>query len=167
MIDDLLLLGAVGMGLCLVMVFIAAHSLLEQWLDYRAEIAEIMQELLAQERAEAIEEVKVDLMVLELERTEPPRNWRHNLHCPRCGRFSRRVFPGDDTVVECAAHSVQVRWKDIPVSWQEQILLVGEEVVPVTTSPVSVVAVAAPEPIAALPEDGDDLRDLELMGAVL
>lgn len=45
-----------------------------------------------------------------------PSNYRHNIHCPRCGRFSKAV-PGYELAVECYRHGVQVRWKDSIADW--------------------------------------------------
>lgn len=48
--------------------------------------------------------------------TPPVTNHRHNVHCPTCGRFSKRVM-GFSHVVECKVHGTQVRWADMPVDW--------------------------------------------------
>lgn len=46
----------------------------------------------------------------------PRVGYRHNIHCPRCGRFSKLV-PGYELAVECARHGIQVRWKDSVADW--------------------------------------------------
>lgn len=91
-------------------------------------------------QAQAIDGVKTDLMVMELEikQDQEVRNYRHNLHCPRCGRFARRIFPGENAAVSCSVHAVQVRWMDIPVEWGKTVAAVAQGVT-VTTAPVQIV----------------------------
>lgn len=47
---------------------------------------------------------------------EPPHRNRHNIHCPKCGRFAKRVLDHDD-ITDCKVHGVQVRWREMPVDW--------------------------------------------------
>lgn len=53
---------------------------------------------------------------------EKPKNYRHNIHCPKCGRFSKR-FEGSDVIVICKAHDLQVRWQDVSIDWISKPLL--------------------------------------------
>lgn len=45
-----------------------------------------------------------------------PKNYRHNIHCPTCGRFSKKVW-GTTSVIECSKHGVEVVWKEVDVEW--------------------------------------------------
>jgi rubredoxin len=63
-----------------------------------------------------IEDQLHEVMIEMFYRPEPVTNYRHNIHCPLCGRFSKKVMEMDD-VVDCHAHGIQVRWRDIPVDW--------------------------------------------------
>lgn len=65
----------------------------------------------------------------------PAVNHRHNIHCPSCGRFSKKVLDMTD-VVECKVHGVQVRWKDMPVDWAIQPVAEG---VTIVTGPINII----------------------------
>lgn len=40
------------------------------------------------------------------------RNFRHNAHCPTCGRFARRL---DENITHCARHGIVVRAATGPI----------------------------------------------------
>lgn len=117
-----------------------------------------------------IEEHLEDVLDKLEEVIHPPKvvNHRHNIHCPSCGRFAKRVL-GMGSVVECKHHGVQVRWKDMPIDWAVIPLAEG---VTLSTQPV-VVSEALPwdeplpitQPIPILIPD--DLSELEELGALI
>lgn len=121
--------------------------------------------------AYALDQLRTDLMVLEMEYQfpdKPPSN-RHNLHCPSCGRFARRVLDGNDTVVFCSVHEMQVVWKDIPVDWATEPT-VHIEGVPVHHEVVSAEAeliLPMTGPIDIIKPDQLSLEQLQEEGAVL
>jgi hypothetical protein len=75
-----------------------------------------------QSKQEAVEEtlnLALDQTMVEVfcPDVEPPKpNYRHNIHCPSCGRFAKK-FEGSTTIVICKVHEMQVRWQDEPIDW--------------------------------------------------
>jgi len=91
---------------------------------------------------------------------KPKPNYRHNIHCPSCGRFAKRVW-GMDTVVECHVHAVQFREWDVAVDWATVPLAPGVTLVtdPIILKP----SVIEPElELEELEEVEQVYRELEL-----
>jgi hypothetical protein len=123
---DLLALGVVALGVALAALLAAIFCglwALSDHLRQRADAREAEVEFAeVQTEALAIDELRTDILLLEMEyqfEEERRANYRHNVHCPACGRFSRRVF-GHDDIVECSKHEIQVVWKEVPVDWAVQ-----------------------------------------------
>ena len=167
-------LGVAGLGLAVSTVMgsvqLAGH--LRQRSHERAEARGFAQALaLAQEEATLLDQLRNDIMVLEMEYQFPdkPVNYRHNLHCPTCGRFARRVFEGDD-VLFCSVHEMQVDWKHMPVDWASapsvhvEGVTIHTEIIQSFESEL-IHPVAAPIPV--LTPDTFSLEQLQEEGAVL
>lgn len=97
----------------------------------------------------------------------PIPNYRHNIHCPSCGRFAKRVFQSNE-MVECKHHGVLIRWKDLPVDWISRPIAPGVtlqvEIVP-AIEPIEFKEVSlstGPIPIIIVP---NDLSEFESWGA--
>lgn len=56
------------------------------------------------ETALAMEEVRTDLVALYRKI-----HYRHNIHCPRCGRFSRQAEGWPSGVADCGLHGLGIR----------------------------------------------------------
>lgn len=144
---SLTLLGATGVALVASLALGASQviSLLRQ----RHALAQCQLE------AQAIDQLRTDIMILEMEYQFPdkPVNRRHNLHCPVCGRFAKRMLHDSDSVVVCAKHDMQIVWKAIPVDWAEpeHITVSGvtitTEVVQPETAAILLPALTGPIPI--------------------
>lgn len=90
----------------------ATQALIRKYHEHKARQAQQLEEVLN----EALDEVMVNVFFPK----EPQvTNYRHNIHCPSCGRFSKRVW-GSSLVVECKVHGVEIRWKDVPADWAQK-----------------------------------------------
>lgn len=93
-----------------------------------------------------------------------PQSRRHNIHCPKCGRFSKR-WHGLDYIMVCKVHDVQMRWVEGLVIPQNLVI----EGATLHTQPIIVPAFVADiihpvtEPIDILVPD--DLAELDELGA--
>lgn len=83
-----------------------------------------------------VEDLNKDLVKVFFPNVPPPRR-RHNIHCPTCGRFAKKVWDSE-VVVECAKHGVEVRWKDIPADWASKPVAPQIAISPIT-GPVSII----------------------------
>lgn len=157
----LALIGTIASGVGMSMML--SHSYRQR----RAVRAEAQAYEIARETAEAVDGVRTDLLVLELEVTTKPVNYRHNVHCPACGRFARRALPESNLVVVCSAHDLLVRWKDVPVDWYSAPAMVvqGQPITLVSADPVSMDPVT--EPLHIIQSDLGAELELEQMGAVV
>lgn len=178
--DPFLITGVVALGLALAGIVGAsvasvptARSALAQ---RRAARAEAEAYLAAWSEAETTNVIRDDLMVLEMEIEQEarPKNYRHNVHCPTCGRFARRLDPASPTIVVCAVHEVQVRWKDIPVDWANSVAFVegqSVQIMPIhLAEPVELTTVMVSDlsgPIPIIVPDDLSMLELEEAGAVL
>lgn len=73
---------------------------------------------IAQRRAEAIEQIVSELeskLLQSLDTLSRKKNYRHNLHCPKCGRFAARVEGMPDQVTNCKHHGIWLRTPEGPV----------------------------------------------------
>lgn len=118
--------------------------------------------------------IRNDLIQLEEELLNPEpevkANYRHNLHCPVCGRFSSSIGADVKSAMGCKLHGIQVRWEEMPIDWAIAPLAVIEGVrirtqaIPVmqprqlTTPLTGAIDIIFPH---------DDELELEVMGAVL
>jgi len=137
-------LGAAGLGLLASST--AGLLSLYWWLKDRRE--------LAAEHEAALIEHSLHEALLELQFPDPPApNYRHNIHCPGCGRFAKRVL-GMDNVVECKHHGVQVRWNDLPIDWiSTPVSGVKVYVDPhPVTAPIALIPITAPIDLPVLDE---------------
>lgn len=124
---------------------------------------------LAYEEAITEDLIRNDLLQLALELADPPAkpNYRHNLHCPCCGRFSARVIPDSSSVMACSKHGMQVRWEEMPIDWAVPM--------PVIDWAPTVQIQVIPKTMDLEPATGaidlifphDDELELELMGALV
>lgn len=128
----------------------------------------------AQTEALAIDGLRTELMVMEWEHelAERSPSYRHNVHCPKCGRFSRRIFE-DEVVVFCSVHEMVVDWKAMPVDWANTLVPVEDgswASITIEPAPVTGPILLAPvtEPVAVIPElDPKLLEERIESGAVL
>jgi hypothetical protein len=166
MTDEIIfIVGIVALPIAILGIILSIISLLWQAYtkrrDARAEI------IAAHEVAIVEDSIHERLITAEIEIHGPEKvpNYRHNIHCPLCGRFSKRVF-GLNDVVECSAHGVQVRWRDIPTDWAsvplyDRAIMTVEPVY--ANKLVGLVPITQPIDIIV----PDDLSDLYEMGAVI
>lgn len=163
-------LGVAGLGLTVstVMASVQLAGHLRQRAVARDEFRALAS---AQEEATVIDLLRNDIMVLEMEYQFPERpvNYRHNVHCPKCGRFARRVFEGND-IVFCKVHEMQVDWKHMPVDWAsapsvsiQGVIVHAEAVAGFDADVIHPVT----EPIPLLIPDTLSLEQLQDEGAVL
>lgn len=141
------LLGATGIGL-MASLSLGAVQLLEI-LKKRRTLGQ------CQVEAQALDQLRTDLMILEMEYQFPdkPASRRHNLHCPVCGRFAKRLLHDSESVVVCVKHDMQIVWKSIPVDWTVPEhttvngVLVTTEVVQPETAAILLPVLTGPVPI--------------------
>lgn len=144
---SLLLLGVAGLGILTAGFFAVYESVIKHNNKKRTITEEKLNEVLDQ--------VMMEVLFPEV---EPIKNYRHNIHCPSCGRFAKMVL-NSHTIVECKAHGVQVRWKDIPVDWATNTAT-GE--IPTISTPHQELGVEIPltGPINIIVPD--DARELDM-----
>lgn len=163
-------LGVAGLGLVASGIggIAQARWLLAQRAVARAKLGALG---VVQEEAILLDLLRNDIMVLEMEYQFPdkPVNYRHNVHCPVCGRFARRVFEGNE-VVFCKVHEMQVDWKHMPVDWAsapsrfvEGVVVHQETISSFEAKTIQIVTA----PIAVLILDTFSLEQLQEEGAVL
>lgn len=159
LIWELSLFGLSILGLLTAMTMVMGKGIISvmQYYARRVEVAQAYE-------VAVIEDVLHEaLVVVEEEIHNPTPSYRHNIHCPTCGRFAKRVF-GYDNVVNCHKHGVTVRWKDFPVDWAVQAIAPGVTLVrepSLTTQEIAIIPVTAEMEIIV----PDDLSELYAEGA--
>lgn len=141
----LVAMGCAGLGVTSAGFFGVREGII--WLRDKAEAKMVQQQLGVEESLNlALDDVMAEKIYIY---STPVTSKRHNIHCPSCGRFSKRVM-GLDNVVECKAHGIQVRWKDIPVDWAAIPVAEG---VTLNTGPITL---PTPLPLFSAPTPLDD-----------
>lgn len=158
----LTLLGLVCLGVAALGILACLYQLARaRWREHRRrqwDRARVAHLEAVEALAIANDVVRNELMVLEMPVPKPP-NYRHNLHCPTCGRFSARVTGLPDSVVECHAHGVVVRV--MPVDWSGPIPIITAVAVPITFVAIPVQPVAITDGLVIEFPTNDPVLELE------
>ncbi len=87
---------ALSLGVTQLTLFIAFKIL--DWRERKA-LIEIIEE------AEAIDDLVEEIRELD----RKINHYRHNIHCPSCGRFARQAEGWPDGVAQCSLHGIGIR----------------------------------------------------------
>jgi hypothetical protein len=98
---------------------------------------------------------EIDDLIAEIREWDRRKNhYRHNIHCPRCGRFSRQATEWPAGIADCGTHGVtgmhvELTTGTIPIIVHEIAAEIGERFP------------AVPDFVIPLTEIDDDLKALE------
>lgn len=130
--ESLLLLGGWGtLGSIFGLVFSAIGAVTAGW---RAHVRRTWVEWEAYQIEQAHETaIKIDAVIEDLHTLDRKVHYRHNIHCPKCGRFSRQAEGWPAGVSHCATHGLGTR------------TLTGG--IPIVLTTTSSITIPTPEPV--------------------
>lgn len=101
-------LGIADFFICIPLMVLAIYGRIRQWLPGRREVKweAALEEHMAEVATEAGE---LNGLIDEIHEWDRKRNhYRHNIHCPVCGRFSRQAEGWPGGVSDCKYHGIEV-----------------------------------------------------------
>jgi hypothetical protein len=75
-------------------------------------------------------------------------HWRHNVHCPDCGRFSRQAEGWPPGVSDCRYHGIRLRVNELDTGIIPIVVIAGDAVL--TPEPTSILEIEAPAEVSEL-----------------
>lgn len=147
-----LVLAVLALGAAMVGFGFEVYDRVLDWRERRALGLEVV---VAHEEAIAIDGIIEDLKALDRKV-----HYRHNIHCPQCGRFARQAVDWPAGVSDCKVHGIKLRTIEAPtgpiaILFQEVVL---DELEIARAPETPELAVAGPTPLP------DDLTLLEEHG---